>query len=304
MPHNPKGRVFSIERYAVHDGGGIRTLVFLKGCPLACLWCANPEGQDPTSQLLFFPDRCIACGRCAEVCETGAAAQSAEGKIEHRPLLCRGCGLCAAECCSNARSLAGREMDVDEVMAEVAKDVPFYRRSGGGVTVSGGEPAAQPEFTAALLANCRRRGISTAVETCGYAPWETLATIAESLDEALYDVKHMDPVEHRRLTGVSNELILDNLRRLAETPVDVIVRVPVVTGYNYSESNLAATADFVAELQGKRRVELLPYHGYGTPKYQRIGRSYSLAGLEPPGQPRLQELAAIVQARGVPCEVG
>lgn len=304
MPHKPKGRIFSIERYAVHDGEGIRTIVFLKGCPLSCLWCANPEGQDPTSQLLFLPDRCIACGRCVDVCPTGAASRSAEGEIEQRPMLCRGCGLCAAECCSNARSLAGREVDVAEVMAEVARDVPFYRRSGGGLTVSGGEPVAQPKFTAALLAECHRLGISTAVETCGHAPWETLAAIALHLDEVLYDLKHMDPVEHRRLTGVSNELILENLRRLAGTAVEVIVRVPVVTGCNDSESNLAAVADFVAALDGKRRVELLPYHGYGTPKYQRIGRSYSLAGVEPPGAARLQELAGIVRARGVPCEIG
>lgn len=297
------GKVFSIERYAVHDGDGIRTIVYLKGCPLRCLWCANPEGQEERSQLFFFPDRCIGCGRCVDVCSFGAAHRDENGRIEHDPSRCRGCGNCVDICNTVARQLFGRSMEVDEVVAEVLKDRPFYRRSSGGVTVSGGEPSMQPEFTAELLRECRVNGIHTAIETCGYTSWGNLATIADHLDLVLYDIKHMDLEEHLRLTGVPNGLILENLLRLSARGLPIIVRVPVIPGYNDSPHNLETLATFLEKLPSLGGVNLLPYHNYGSGKYAWCGREYLLADLTLPDMARMEALARIFTARGIHCEV-
>lgn len=298
-----KGNVFSIERYAVHDGGGIRTIVYLKGCPLRCLWCANPEGQESRSQLFFFPDRCIGCGRCVAACKHEAARRNDDGSISFDPAFCRGCGECVETCYANARQLFGREMSVDEVMAAILKDQAFYRKSGGGVTLSGGEPTMQAEFVTELLGECRRRGINTAIETSGYTTWPRLAAIAEHLDLALYDIKHMDSAEHRRLTGVGNELILDNLVRLGEKSVLIVVRVPVIPGFNDGVANMAALGHFLAGNPAVRHVELLPYHNYGSGKYERCGWEYALADLEPPEKEHLQEMAAVIERHNVRCLV-
>ena len=300
-----QGRIFSIERYAVHDGGGIRTMVYLKGCPLRCLWCANPEGQEARHQLFFFAERCIDCGRCLAGCPSGAARRDDEGHIVHDPILCQACGRCVETCYADARRLFGRTVTVAEVMAEVLKDRVFYRRSGGGVTVSGGEPTAQPEFVRELLRESRRQGLHTALETSGYCEWPPLAALAEHLDLALYDIKHMDADEHRRLTGVPHDLILSNLWRLAELrTVEILVRVPVIPGYNDGRTNIEAMAQFVAGLPGVSGVEMLAYHAYGTGKYARCGREAALADLASPTQAHLEELAAIVRAGGVACKIG
>jgi pyruvate formate lyase activating enzyme len=300
-----QGNIFSIERYAVHDGAGIRTMVYLKGCPLRCLWCANPEGQETRSELLFFAERCIACGRCLATCPSGAARRDAEGRITHDPALCRGCGGCVEGCDADARRLYGRPMTVAEVMAEVLRDLAFYRQSGGGVTLSGGEPTAQADFVRELLRECRRRGLHTAMETCGHCGWPELAGIAEHLDLALYDVKHVDPAAHQRLTGVPNDLILGNLRRLAQLgTVEIQVRVPVIPGYNDQPEHLGALAELIAGIPGVAGVEMLAYHPYGIGKYARCGRASALGVLEGPSQDRLEALAGIVRARGVACRVG
>ena len=300
-----RGNVFSIERGAVHDGTGIRTMVYLKGCPLRCLWCANPEGQEARPQVFFFAERCAGCGRCLSVCPSGAARRDGEGRIDHNPLRCDGCGGCLETCDADARRLFGRAMTVAEVMAEVLRDRAFYRQSGGGVTVSGGEPTAQAAFVRALLHECHRQGLHTALETCGHCPWPELAAIAEHLDLALYDLKHMDSEAHQRLTGVPNDLILRNLRGLAQLgSLEIRVRVPVIPGYNDAEPDLVALADFVAGLAGVAGVEMLAYHPYGTGKYARCGRASALGALEPPTQARLEELMGIVRVRGVACAVG
>lgn len=297
------GRVFSIERYAVHDGDGIRTIVYLKGCPLRCLWCANPEGQEERSQLFFFPERCIGCGRCVDLCPKGGALRNVGGGIEHHPSHCRGCGLCVEVCSAGARHLFGQSMSVEEVLVEVLKDSAFYRKSGGGITVSGGEPTMQPDFVASLLSECRRRGLHTALETCGYTSWTKLEAIAEHLDLALYDLKHMDSEEHRRLTGVPNDLILENLLQLSARGLSIVVRVPVIPGHNDSPDNLEALATFVEQLPSVRGVNLLPYHNYGSGKYARCGREYLLADLALPARARMEALAGIFTARGIPCDV-
>ena len=296
----PIGTVFSIERYAVHDGGGIRSIVYLKGCPLRCLWCANPEGQEVRPQVFSFPERCIGCGHCEAACP-GGAARPASG---HAPAVCEGCGRCADACPADARRLFGREMTVAEVLQVVLKDRVFYRKSGGGVTLSGGEPTAQADFARALLAACRGRGLDTAMETCGHTSFPLLAGLAEHLNLILYDIKHMDRDAHRRLTGVPNDLILENLRRLGALGVPVLVRVPVIPGYNDAPANLTATASFVAGMPAVQAVELLPYHNYGSGKYAHCGRAYPLPDLPLPTRERMQELAAIIESEGVPCRVG
>jgi pyruvate formate lyase activating enzyme len=294
----PTGTVFSIERYAVHDGGGIRTMVYLKGCPLKCLWCANPEGQARDPELFRFPERCIGCGRCDAACPTKAARSEGGASTS-----CTVCGRCVEACPAEARKRFGRSMTVEQVVREILKDRAFYRRSGGGVTLSGGEPATQAEFGRAVLAACQAHGLDTAVETCGFAPFAALAGLAAHCDLFLYDLKHMDPDAHRRLTGVPNEIILANLQRLAGLRT-ILVRVPIIPGSNDGADNLAALARFVSGLSPVPEIELLPYHNYGSAKYARAGRSYALCDVALPTTDYMQSLAAQIRAAGVPCHVG
>ncbi len=291
------GTVFSIERYAVHDGGGIRTMVYLKGCPLRCLWCANPEGQASHPELFRFPESCIRCGRCVTACPTGAAAD------EMAASLCTACGVCVDACPAGGRKLFGERLTVEQVVHHVLKDRAFYRRSAGGVTLSGGEPAHQAEFGRAVLAACRAHGLDTAVETCGYAPFTDLAGLAEYCDLFLYDLKHMNRDVHRQLTGVPNDLILDNLKRLAGLR-PVLVRMPIIPGHNDGVENLDEMAEFLHHLSPVPPVELLPYHNYGSAKYARAGRTYAIPEVHLPSTDAMHVLAARMQALGIACQVG
>ena len=281
-----RGTVFNVMRYSVRDGPGLRTTVFLKGCPLRCRWCHNPESQAAGREVVFREERCIACGDCAEACPEGAIAAS-PGEKPGQVGRCLACGACVEACVAEARQAIGRELTTDALMEEVRKDVAFFEESGGGVTFSGGEPLAQPDFLEAILEACRGEGIHTAVDTSGAVPYELLERILPHVDLFLYDLKLMDEARHRRETGASNRPILENLRRLARAGRRITIRFPVVPGINDDDDNIAATGRFVASLNGVRDVQLLPYHKTGEGKYgllKRRGRE-RIGGDEPPLEP-------------------
>jgi len=276
------GLIFNIQKFSLHDGDGIRTVVFLKGCPLACRWCANPEGRGYTADLLFSRDRCIApdgCRRCLAACPRTALFPAADGRVDLDRGGCDACGACVSACPAGALETAGRRVTVAEVLRVVEEDSVFYVRSGGGLTLSGGEPLAQAPFALALLATAHGRGLDTAVETCGLCRWEDLAALAPHVDRLFFDIKGLDDDAHRAWTGVSNRRILDNFRRLRrEFPeLPVVVRTPVVPGFNDSAAALAAVTTFVAAAGGAAACERLPYHRLGEPKYTRLGLPYPMA---------------------------
>ncbi len=291
-----RGRIFDVQRFSVHDGPGIRTTVFLKGCPARCLWCHNPESQSFAPEVLVVETRCVSCGTCQTVCPRGAPPPGSG--------LCTACGACVDACPAGARRLAGRETTVDAVMEEVRRDRVFYDESGGGATFSGGEPLAQPEFLRALLEACRDAGIRTAVDTCGFAPRERLLALAPLVDLFLFDVKLVDEARHRDLTGLPVAPILENLRALAEVHDNVWIRIPVVPGHTDAENDIAATASLVAGLPGVHQVSLLPYHSTGAAKARRLGRDYPLDSLAPPSPERLDALAALFREHGLAVRIG
>jgi len=263
-----EGVVFHIQRYSVHDGPGIRTTVFLKGCPLECAWCHNPESQPFGPTLMLYPERCGVCRACVEVCPEGGIGDPAEGLRQSER--CTRCGACVEACVGEARRMAGRRMSVAEVVREAERDLLFYEESGGGVTLSGGEPVSQPEFALALLEALRARGLHTALDTCGYAPPEVFARVAAAADLVLFDVKAVDAERHRQWTGRTNEWILENLRALARGGRPARVRLPLVAGVNDSDEELAAVGRLVAEC-GLRNLDVLPYHRTGSAKHERLG---------------------------------
>lgn len=293
-----KGWVFDIQRYSINDGPGIRTTVFFKGCPLRCLWCDNPESQSRPPELFFFEALCVQCHRCVPVCPNGAISVAPDGSVLTDRDRCRGCGACTEACLAGARVLSGRLMTVDEVMEVILKDSLFYRNSGGGMTASGGEATAQLEFLIVLLKRCREIGIHTALDTTGHAPWETLNEILEHTDLVLYDIKHMDPAMHRKLTGVDNALILENAVRIARAGKPLWIRFPLIPGCNDDERNIQATGAFTLEL-GLRQIDLLPYHRLGAGKYHRLGREYPLPDARPYREEEIERIKALLQALGL-----
>lgn len=284
-----EGIVFNIQRHSVHDGPGIRTIVFLKGCPLACRWCCNPESQDFARELAYNPEKCIGCGACLQVCPEKAIRREGESLVFLREL-CAACGLCAEVCYAEARVMEGWRAGAAELVEEVLKDEIFFRRSGGGLTLSGGEPLAQRDFAAAILRRAKAAGLHTAVETAGHVPWDSFLRVLPHVDLYLFDIKHADPEKHRRFIGEDNRLILENLRRLSRALAGgdpagggedrIIVRTPVVPGFNDSPEELADIADIAARA-GVRRMHLLPFHRYGSGKYRLLGKTDPMA--EAPG---------------------
>lgn len=303
---NRRGLIFDIDRYAIHDGPGIRLLIFMKGCALRCLWCCNPESQSFLPEVAYFPAKCIVCGACVELCPE-KATQMVEGKLVVDWKLCKSCGKCIERCFTDARKLFGRLLSIEEVFQEVKKNIIFFKNSGGGVTVGGGEVTGQPDFVRDLLKRCKEEQLHTAIETCGYCSWETLKKIMEFTDLVYYDIKHMDPQKHKRLTGVLNEGILKNLIRVSHEPVDLIVRIPLIPDHNDDEGNLRSTAEFIMRelnLSRFKRVELLPYHKWGAFKYERLGRTYSLKSLEAPDNEKMESSRKMIESYGLPCQVG
>lgn len=289
--------VFEIQSFCIHDGPGIRSVVFLKGCPLRCLWCANPESQSARPEVFVYPEKCVGCGICTAACPTGAANLAKTDRER-----CTGCGACARACQAGARVLSGRDMTVAEVLRKVEGDRLFYEESGGGITLSGGEPLTHPEFCAALLDAAREAGLHTAVESCVFASREAVDAVFSRADLALPDVKHMDSAAHERLTGVPNETILDNIRHIRfELGVPVVLRMPTVPGLNDSEENVAAAADFAKSLGAP--LCLLPYHRLGLGKLDALGRPRG-EDIPLPDDARMESLRSLAESRGIECRIG
>lgn len=259
------GLLFNIMRFSIHDGPGLRTTIFFKGCPLHCGWCHNPEGLDRDTQLVHRPDRCIACAECREACPA-EAINIHDGAITRLPARCRLCGACVEACSTESLRLIGKRMTVTEVMDEILKDRSFYEESKGGITCSGGEPLSQSDFLEAVLSACKSEEIHTALDTSGAAPFELFERILPHLDLILYDLKLMDEERHEHETGVSNREILENLRRLSDGDQEIIVRIPVVPGFNDSNENIVVAGAFLASLPRLPEVHLLPYHQAGEEK--------------------------------------
>lgn len=300
-----KGFVFDIQHYSIHDGPGIRTTVFLTGCPLKCLWCQNPESQQLYPRLFFRYDKCTGCGKCIPVCIHGAVVLNGKSAKTNRQL-CKGCGECIKACPSEARSIIGKEITSEEVFKDVSSDKIFYQESNGGVTLSGGEVLFQPEFSSSILELCKNHDIHTAIETSGYGSWENMKQILAYTDLVLFDFKHLDDYEHKKLTGVSNKTILENAKKIwHDLKIPIIARVPVIPGCNDSITNINQTADFIsAELDKSVNVDLLPYNSLGETKYKNLEQPWNGFSGTIPSDEKMNELRNIFKSYGLSVKIG
>ncbi len=297
-----KGIVFDIQRFSVHDGPGIRTLVFLKGCPLRCPWCSNPESQRREQEIMFIARNCIGCKKCLNVCPSGAIDFDLPSRI--RPEKCTLCGKCIEVCYAGALNTAGQEKTVETVLNELKKDNVYYRRSGGGITLSGGEPLAQADFAGQLLAGCKANGWHTTIETTGFTTEKVLKRVLPLVDLVLLDIKHMDDQKHKKYVGKSNKTVHRNARVIAGSGVQMIVRVPVIPGFNDDLINIRSTANFAHSLGTVNELHLLPYHRLGQGKYDYLGRQYPLEGITPPSRGNMERLKLLVESCGLRCSIG
>ncbi len=292
-----RGTVLNIQRYCLHDGPGIRTTVFLKGCPLVCDWCHNPESQLPAAEARVVESRCVRCGQCVQVCPERQS-------MDQEPASCSLCGACVDRCPTGARQILGRQMTTSQVMDVVLRDRMFYDNSRGGMTISGGEPLTQPLFLQQLLRAARQHSIHTALDTCGYSKQDTLLGVAPLVDLFLYDLKCMDDQRHKTHTGVSNRRILDNLQALASVHDNIWIRIPLIPGFNDEASSLKAAAGFVASLPAVRQVNLLPHHNLGSSKSDARQSARWLPRAEPLSQQQLEEASQHFQAAGLTTLIG
>jgi pyruvate formate lyase activating enzyme len=297
------GTVFAIKRYAIHDGPDIRTTIFLKGCPLSCRWCHNPEGMSPLISMLWSDRRCIGCGDCIEKCPSGSLSRSGDDLLRD-PGRCLCCGRCAEICPALAHEATGWEASVADIMAEIGRDLPFYDQSGGGVTFSGGEPLLQAEFLIELLQACGRMGIHRAVDTCAYVAQATLLEVARHTDLFLVDIKHMDSDKHRYYTGVGNDRILSNIQALAELGKALHIRLPLIEGVNGDDDNLRRSGAFIAALKNVETVDILPYHGAAAVKYARLGLAYPGEAYVPMTQQKLTHCVDLLTSMGLKVQLG
>ncbi|MEY8764290.1 MULTISPECIES: glycyl-radical enzyme activating protein [Clostridium] len=300
--YGEKGIVFNIQRFSVNDGPGIRTIVFLKGCPLRCKWCSNPESQSYSRELMFNSKNCIGCGKCKRVCKRGAIDYSSPYRVDRNK--CVNCGNCAKVCYPGALVMSGEEKTVREVVSELKKDSIQFRRSGGGVTLSGGDPLTQPEFSLELLKACKSMGWSTAVETEAYVPADTIESVIPWVDVVLLDIKNIDTDKYLRYTGVNNDIILKNVKRISELGVRTITRVPVIPKFNADEKSIGKIAEFTRSLGTVDELHLLPYHKLGVNKYKCLGRKYELENMETPDREYMEKFKKIVESYGLKCNVG
>lgn len=297
-----EGRIFNIQKFSTEDGPGIRTTVFMKGCPLGCTWCANPESQCATPQLGYRESKCRGCGTCAGACPFGAIEMNSEKpfvRIDRK--LCTDCGECIDKCGPGALKFFGETRSTEDVFAEVEKDVGYYMKSGGGLTVSGGEPMMQADFVAELFRLSKEIGIETALDTCGYFPSESIEKLQGLLDLVLFDIKIMDREEHKKYTGVYNDLILENLSRFLKTDARVLIRIPLIPNITDTVENLVQIAEFILKTDPSLHVDLLPFHNYGENKYKMIGMEYTLSGVKRQSAVKLDECLSIFTDRGIDC---
>ena len=299
--YNAEGTLFNIQRYSIHDGPGIRTIPFFKGCPLSCQWCSNPESQRLKPELMFNKIRCVHCGKCADACPKQAISFTHPFFVDREK--CNQCGECADVCPTHALEMKGTRMSVAQVVDALKKEETLFRRAGGGVTLSGGEPLTQPEFARELLKACKDKGWHTAIETTAYAPKRVIKEIFPFIDVALTDIKAINPFIHKRYTGVDNRIILENLLRIAQI-TQLVVRVPVIPGVNDNIEEIHAITEFAKLLRGVDTLHLLAYHTYGENKYALLGRIYPMGETALVSEEKMEQLKAEVEAQGFHCQIG
>ncbi|MFC1864098.1 glycyl-radical enzyme activating protein [Thermodesulfobacteriota bacterium] len=294
--------VLHISRGTVHNGPGIRTLILFKGCPLRCLWCSTPESQMSKPEIAVFPNKCIQSGKCIPVCQLNAIHLS-NNIISIDRSICNKCGECALICSSEAITLLGQSMTIEDLLKESIKDAAIFKQSGGGVTLSGGEPLLNPGFAGELINALKAEGISVGVDTCGHVPWANLQTVLPNIDFFLWDIKHMNPEKHAEFTGVSNELILSNARAVSEKNIPIYIRVPVIPGYNDSEENIRATADFARGLSSVIEINLLPLHHLGKSRYDSLDRVYPITDIPLIPDSVMQNMKQLVESYQLKCNI-
>jgi pyruvate formate lyase activating enzyme len=297
-----KRLVLSITRMTIHNGPGIRTLILFKGCPLRCLWCSTPEAQKDEAEIALYPDKCIHCEQCVPVCPMNAINLTGE-TISINRVMCNNCGKCVQVCYAEAIKLLGQEMTVEELLTEAKKDAIVYKHSRGGVTISGGEPLLNPNFTKELLRTFKEESISVGVDTCGHVPWTNIEKVLPYIDFFLWDIKHMNSEEHRKYTGVSNNLILSNARSASKRNIPLYIRVPVIPGYNDSEENIRATCEFARGLSSLEEVNLLPLHHLGRARYDSLNRAYLIANVPVTPDSVLQNIKRLVESYQLNCGI-
>ena len=294
--------VLSITRMTIHNGPGMRTLILFKGCPLHCFWCSTPESQKTEPEIAVYPAKCIQCGECVPVCPVNAI-HLVDGKLSIDRSVCNACGKCAEVCNAKAIEVLGHRMTIAQLIAEVKKDEIIFKHSHGGVTISGGEPLFDADFALNLLRAFKEEGINTGVDTCGQVPWSALEPMLPYVDFFLWDIKHMDPEKHKKLTGVSNELILSNAVAVSERKVPIYIRIPIIPGCNDSEENIRATCEFAKKLSSVVEVDIMPLHHLGKARYESLNLPYPIANLALIPDDVMQGIKRLVESYGLKCVI-
>ncbi|MFH1081542.1 MAG: glycyl-radical enzyme activating protein [Pseudomonadota bacterium] len=288
------GTIFDIQSFSLNDGPGIRTTVFLKGCSLNCLWCSNPESQSMKEELLYYRERCVSCCSCVEACPNGAIRVNKNGTVVFDRTVCKACGACVHICPSEARVISGSLKSVEEIVQTAVRDNLFYRNSGGGVTLSGGEPLSQAEFVREIAKELKKHGIHCVLDTSGNAPWKKLESVLHFIDLIYWDIKCINGEKHGKLTGVTNDLIIENLEKTLRLGKKILVRFPLIPGCNDSRSDIEETGNFLREL-GIGHIDVLPYHNLGVSKYKALDKAYHLGATKIYKREEVEEISKILK---------